>query len=196
MTEVGDATERDRHLGILLSLIAALRDKDSWSGVTVIQKSVYMLQAMLGVDLGFKFVLYRYGPFARDLIGALNGMQADELVFLQRQGSHYGPKYALDELGRTLREGFSAQVAPYADQIAFVAEKLGDKDVKVLERLCTALFVTREFEKAGKTVSPDQRAKRLREYKPHIPENFALAAIREIDAMGREAEQKGLVLTG
>ncbi|MCL6557372.1 MAG: hypothetical protein K6U74_00970, partial [Firmicutes bacterium] len=52
---------------LLLSLVKAMESQGSWCGETHIQKCSYFLQAMLGVPLGFEFILYKHGPFSFDL---------------------------------------------------------------------------------------------------------------------------------
>ncbi len=190
-----NAVEHAKRLSILLKLIDQLRDKKSWGGVTEVQKSTYMLQSMMGVPLHFKFFLYHYGPYSRELMGELNGLRADELVRLRRDGSHYGPKYAVDEQGRNLMEDFREETEKYAGHIEFIAETFGSKGIQWLERVCTAFYVTCELEDGEKPSDKQIRAGLLKKYKPHIPDKFINQALDEIDSIRQQASEKGLILT-
>ena len=58
------------------------------------------------------------------------------------------------------------------------AEVLGAKGSAELERLGTALYVTRRTE-SGATV--DERSERMTELKPHIARDSARAAVQDVD---------------
>jgi 16S rRNA A1518/A1519 N6-dimethyltransferase RsmA/KsgA/DIM1 with predicted DNA glycosylase/AP lyase activity len=73
----------------------------------------------------------------------------------------------------------------YARQIAVVGEELGSARVTELERLATALFVTRR-ELLDSSV--ETRSKRINELKPHITVNEAREALIEVDRFIKQAE--------
>ncbi len=70
----------------------------------------------------------------------------------------------------------------YKKQIRFVAEKLGNKDVRALERFATAIYVTLDLD-----TPPDQRAAKINELKPHVSIPEAEQAVREADEFLKEA---------
>jgi len=72
--------------------VQALWDKGSWAGETHIQKAAYFLQELFGVPLGFRFMLYWYGPFPFDLRDELTGLRGDGLLCLRPQ-QPYGTRY-------------------------------------------------------------------------------------------------------
>ena len=63
-------------------------------------------------------------------------------------------------------------------RFCFVAKKLGGSDVGELERLATAFYITEQMEKDA---SPEERAVRLTEVKPHITRDSAVAAVAAVD---------------
>ena len=69
--------------------------------------------------------------------------------------------------------------------ISFVARKFGPKGVKDLEKISTALYVTKDLQGSG----CGERARRITELKPHIPYNEAEGAVRFVDEMIAEAER-------
>jgi len=77
----------------------------------------------------------------------------------------------------------------FQQQIDFTAEKLAGKNVAALERLATALYVSRETGAAGIS-----RAQRIHTVKPHVSLPEAEAAVKEIDAISEEAVRSGLIV--
>ena len=75
--------KRLQQAAILVSLIEALEKKDSWCGETNVQKATYFLQELFGVPLGFKFILYKYGPYSFDLSEKLTYLCADSILDLE-----------------------------------------------------------------------------------------------------------------
>ena len=73
----------------------------------------------------------------------------------------------------------------YGPALDWVADQLGDRGVMDLERLATALWVTREL---GREMPVADRATRLHGVKPHVPIPDAADAVREVDEMLAAAE--------
>jgi hypothetical protein len=174
---------------IVLRLAREMRDHGNWCGETHIQKAVYFLQDLAGSGTGFDYVLYKHGPFSFDLRDHLTGMRANELLELQVQPQPYGPKLAPTALASRMEEKFPRTLTENAGRIDFVAGVVGDKGVSDLERLATALFITRR-EMPGAPIA--DRAARLNEVKPHVSVATAEAAVEEIDRLILHARETGL----
>lgn len=175
--------DRLRRAAVLTRLIESLRAHGSWCGETHVQKSTFFLQGLMEVPLGFDFILYKHGPFSFDLRDELTGLRADELIRLEPQWP-YGPRIGPTNRTENIQRIYSKTLGKYQDRIGFVAEKLGNKGVADLERLATALFVTR---RAEADASVDERSKKLTDLKPHISAESARAAIEEVDRIVEEA---------
>jgi hypothetical protein len=171
---------------ILTELTDQMAARGSWCGETHLQKSAFFLQELLGVPMEFEFTLYKYGPYSFDLGDELTALQADELLALKMRHRGYGPSYETTETSRVLRTRFPVTLGKFHDEISFVARTFGEKGVVELERLATALFVTREN---PQTTSVDARARRLHQLKPHVSIQHANAAIAEFDAIAAEARE-------
>jgi len=178
--------KRLERAALLSSLGKELIDNGSWCGETHLQKAVYMLQEIFTVPTGFDFVLYKYGPFSFELRDELGSMLADGLLQLAPV-QPYGPRLIPTDRSGQLEKQFSKAVAKFHGPVSFCAQRLGSLDVAELEKLATALYVTREY---GKNLKAKQRAKRLNELKPHIDSNDALDAIVAIDELLAEVEKK------
>jgi len=135
------------------------------------------------IPLGFDFILYKHGPFSFDLRDELTGMRADNLISLESQFP-YGPRFALTEQSEYLQTVFSKTLKIYDADISFVAEKLGSMGVAELERLATALFITKRVPPG---TSVGTRADELTRRKPHIPPDASIAAMQAADRIIQEA---------
>ena len=85
-----------------------------------------------------------------------------------------------------LQGRFPKTLGRYAAKIDFVCDRFADKGVGELERLATALWVTRREETDG---SIGQRAKKLNALKPHVSIDEAKVAIAKMDKVIAEAEE-------
>lgn len=177
--------KRMQRAAVLVSLVKALKTQDSWCAETNVQKSCFFLQELTGVPLDLEFVLYKYGPYSFELTDELNAMRADSLLTLRIRDPRYGPCYVPGDLADSLLQRYPKTVTTYAGQVAFVAQRLGNKGVADLERVATALYVRKKAENAD----VNQRAGRISELKPHIAMSDAKAAVREVDEMSAKAEQ-------
>lgn len=179
--------DRLRRDAVLIRLIEELHEHGSWCGETHIQKATYFLEEMLAVDVGFDFILYKHGPFSFDLRDELTAMRADGFVRLRIQDPCYGPSIVPSEAAESLKRRFPKTLRRYEHRIGFVAERFGGKTVTELERLGTALYVSR---KLGSDADVSTRAQRIHALKPHVSVDQAQEAVRTVDEWQQEAEER------
>lgn len=163
---------------IVLQLGNAMRSKGSWMGETHLQKGTFFLEEMTGVPLGFKFILYKHGPFSFDLREFLSYMDSEGFLRWQAAQPPYGPSIEEGDMSSSLLEQYGSAAKRYRAQIAFVANSLGSKNVSELERIATALYVTKRENLAG-----NMRVNRIKELKPHIEITKIQEAVSEFDEM-------------
>jgi uncharacterized protein YwgA len=175
--------KRLQRAAVLLSLIEKLKEKGSWCGETHIQKGTYLLQEMLGVPLEMEFVLYKHGPYSFDLNEQLAWFKADGILEEEVMPYPYGPKIAPGKLAEQIRTKYPKTRSQYDSQVRFVADHLGDSKVAVLERIATALYVTKE----NPENDVNSRAQHLTALKPHVSIEDAREAVEQIDMMMSEA---------
>jgi hypothetical protein len=169
---------------VLTELARQLRAQGSWCGETHLQKATYFLQDLLGVPVGVEFILYKHGPYSFDLTEELTWLQAKYLLEKDFRSPGYGPGLVPTEASEDLRKRHPFTLSRYGRQVEFISRALGTKGVADLEKLATALYVTREL---GGRADAARRAARLHELKPHVPIEDALAAVAEFDQINREA---------
>jgi uncharacterized protein YwgA len=172
---------------VLLSFIKCLQEHGCWCGETHIQKGTYLFQEVLEVPLSFEFILYKHGPYSFDLKDGLTALMADGLLEVKPRPP-YGPSLLLGENCQGLLQRFPRSSQQYHQQAEFVANRVASRDVRVLERLATAVFVTRKELPAG---TIEERAAKLHELKPHVPLDLAHEAILEADKLIAEAASVG-----
>lgn len=171
--------QQAKKTSLVLDLIDSLKTNGSWCGETHIQKAVFFLQELTGVPTGFEFILYKHGPFSFDLRDELSSMQADDLLKIKLQPYPYGPSLEPTDASLELRKRFPVTRRQYKRVIDFVAENLGELGVAELERIATALYVTRQ---TGE-VDSKTRADSLCRLKPHVSYDKALKAVEDLDQL-------------
>ncbi|SHF13520.1 hypothetical protein SAMN02745206_01414 [Desulfacinum infernum DSM 9756] len=177
--------DRLKRAALITRLLQNLRDKGSWCGETHAQKAAFFAQHLMEVPLEFDFILYKHGPFSFDLRDELTSLRADGLIQLVPRWP-YGPTIKPTDLAEKLQNNYTKTLKQHEKKIAFVADKLGAKGVADLERLATALYVTKQ---KRTDEQPEKRAKKLSELKPHIRIDQAQAAIDELDQIIKEAQE-------
>lgn len=174
--------ERLQIASLIIGLLEKLRKNGSWCGETHLQKSIYFLQELTGVQMGFDFILYKHGPFSFDLRDELTAMRADRLIEHVFQPAPYGPSLRTSKSGLNVYKHFPKTVKRYSRELDFVADNLGDKGVGELERMGTAWYVMQEKPDAD----IQSRAEYLNELKPHVSVQDALHALREVERIKEE----------
>ncbi len=177
--------DRLQRAAILTELMDQLHRHGSWCGETHVQKAVYFLQEILGVPTAFEYILYKYGPYSFDLAEDLTALRADYLIEFDHRSPGYGPALVPTRWSSELRSRYPKTLDKYRQAIQSVAQALGSKDVKELEKLATALYVTRQL---GDPSDTESRARRLCELKPHVRLEDARAAVEEFDRIAAEAK--------
>jgi len=172
---------------VILALLKELRERDSWCGETHVQKSAHFLQDGLGVPLETEFVMYKHGPFSFELRELLGELRTSHLLEVELKPP-YGPRLKPTASGFALMDRFPNTISRYSRQVKFVADKLGPRDVLALEKIGTALYVTRQLP----TATQKQRADEIRQLKPRVDKLTALAALREVADLLAEASSSGI----
>ena len=165
---------------LICSLVKAMREEESWVGETHIQKCVYFLQEMLRVPVGYDYILYKHGPYCFDLQRELAVMRSRRQLNVESRFP-YGPSIRLGPRGEVNLD----RVRQHSDAVRFVAGTFSTRDVRELERLSTALFVTAQ--NPGSAYS--HVVSQMRQIKPHIDDAKARQAVNEITQLRTAAER-------
>ena len=173
---------------VVARLVKNMRANEGWAGETHIQKALFFLQELLQVPSGYHFVLYKHGPYSFDLNDDL-GMMLTNVILALEPRPPYGPSFGLGDIGDKVIQQRVQAVDQYSGQLEFIVDTLGTKDVRELERLGTALLLKKGLP------SFDQMtlASKIVELKPHVPEDLAFDAVREVAKIEKDAKAKGLI---
>jgi hypothetical protein len=171
---------------VLISLTRRLREHGSWAGETHVQKATYLVGELLDVPLDFPFILYKHGPFSFELRDELGSMQSDRLLTREAQPPPYGPRLLATPRGEELEARFPKTMAKYGPRLDWIAGQLSDSRVLELERLATAMWVTRQDDIDDSVIA---RAQAVNEIKPHVSVEEAVEAVEKIDELGAKAQE-------
>jgi hypothetical protein len=106
-------------------------------------------------------------------------MRSDGLISRTVDDPRYGPRLTITPRGEQLEQSLATTLTRYAGDLDWIADVLNRRGVVELERLATAMWMTRHHE--GSTA--ERRAEALVEVKPHFSFEQALAAVEEIDQL-------------
>lgn len=171
---------------LIADLLTKLKENGSWCGETHLQKAFFILQDITKSNFGYKFVLYKHGPYSFELNNELNAMLASDILELQVRKESYGPSYIVTPFGNRVLEMHRENIDRYLPVNKFIAEWFKSSDVRQLERVATAYYVTKKNPRDPAT----ERAKKLNSLKPHVDIQLAEQAIRLVDEKRNEAKQQ------
>lgn len=164
---------------VLLKLANALKKRGSWCGETHLQKASYFLEELAEIPLELDFILYKHGPFSFELRDELTAMRADGLMEIHIQPPPYGPSLVTTAGAEKLMAHWPQTLEYHKERIEFITSHLGPLGVTELERLATALYVTKE----GNSIDADARSVRIHQLKAHVSLAEAKNAVERVDKM-------------
>lgn len=170
---------------LLIARLAQLAPGGSM-GRTALMKWFYFLQTLRAVPLPYRFTLYSYGPFDRDVLYDLavaeNLGLVKENVVLYPQGYGYQIRLAEgEETARALEQ--SDLLKKYADDIAWVMDRFGTSAAAQLELAATIIYTDRENHDNGASPTAESHAQAVAEVKPRFDRGTIL---HEIEALRNE----------
>lgn len=165
-----------REAAIVATIVDRVAKLQRFCGETFLQKSAFFLKELFGLPLSAQFRLYHFGPFSFDFRDQLYGMEADDFVKIRPH--EYGATYVPGERFALLQSHFVDAISENELQIEFAVRELSKLNVKDLEALATALYVTKR--QPGQSV--EVRAQELHEIKKHVEMAKARKSIEQVDA--------------
>ncbi len=167
-------TEKWDQYGLMAELALKLEGVSPQFGKTVLQKLVYILQAVYRVPCGYDYILYNYGPYSEELADDLSFFASMDGVRVEwGQGPGYKIKKAVKAAHfRERGKGFLTQ---YASQIEDVIKEFGDMNAKELELRSTIIYVSKE-----EPLEKKDLLNRVKEIKPHFTDSEIDKAYQEL----------------
>ncbi len=162
---------------LVVKLAKNLRARGRWCGETHLQKAMYILQDLSKSNFGYKYVIYKHGPYSFELNNELAAMRSANIFEFQFPKEGYGPSIVATKFGERVYEVNEENIRAYAPVVEFLANWFATSDVRHLEKVATAYFVTLK----NPRVPASERAKKLNSLKPHVDILSAEEAVRIVD---------------
>lgn len=148
-------------------------------GKTKLQKLVYLLRELKGVQVGYDFRFYNYGPYSDGLSGDLGYLQSlGGVKVTYDPGVNMYDIVAGDKAG--VLEGKAAEfLRENREALDDVINQFGRRQAKDLELISTIVFVAKSgLRQEGELV------KKVKELKPKFTESEITAALSELNEKG------------
>ncbi len=153
-------------------------------GKTALQKMVFLLQETYGVDCGYDFTLYSYGPFDSQLLGDLDLVESWGCVKVENaKSSMAGFQIVPTEEANKIRDKAASFLDSEATQTAIksLINDYGEKSARELELRATLIYVDKDWQlKNGRLPSRDELYKTVHEIKPKFSNEDMNSAIDEL----------------
>lgn len=163
-----------------------LRARGSWCGETHLQKALYILQDMSKSSFGYKFVIYKHGPYSFELNNELAAMRAANILEFVFPREGYGPRIVTTAFGDRVLQANEENIRGFEPLIDFLSDWFATSDVRHLERVATAYYITQKNPRAPAL----SRAQKLNSLKPHVDIHAAEEAVRIVDEKRKLAKNK------
>jgi uncharacterized protein YwgA len=147
---------------------------------------MFILQDIAKANFGYKFIIYKHGPYSFDLSNELTEMRASGILELSFLKDGYGPSVRVTEFGERVFNVNKENVEKYDPAAQFLAEWFSASDVRHLERIATAYFVTAKNPRDPAI----ERARKLNSLKPHVDMQTAEQAMRIVDEKRQEVKRQ------
>jgi uncharacterized protein len=156
--------------GLIAELARAQKKRGLTLGKTALQKEVYFLQTLYGVDCGYEFTLYTYGPFSSLLLADLDSVSVLGGVEIEYDSGVRGYRILPGPENAKVIKSAEEFLSGIKDPIDSVIEEFGGLYAKDLELQATIVFAEREARDSGKPLTTPALADVVKGVKPHFTE--------------------------
>jgi|APThiThiocy_cv2_1041547.scaffolds.fasta_scaffold43323_2 uncharacterized protein YwgA len=156
-----------------LAVIAALASKLNESlGRTALMKLIFFLQARRGIDLGYSFRLYNYGPYDSQVIGDLKIAESLGIVVSKEFSWSGGSGYTigLGSNALALLEKSKKELLEIETSIDWVVAEFGRRSAADLEIASTIVFADDACLEENRSQSIGDLVSAVHSIKPHHSE--------------------------
>lgn len=172
-----------------ISLISKIVMQKPSLGKTAMMKSIYILQQVYKVPLGYDYQIYTYGPYSSEVMEDIEFAVVFDAIRMEtiQYPSHY--------LGYQLKPTEKTEVViqkeldfldVYDHSISEVMDEFGDKTAKELELSSTIIYIYNNSYQNGWSSSKDYVSERVQKIKPHF-------SMEQIQAEYDKLEKSGIL---
>jgi uncharacterized protein YwgA len=179
-----DETQPWVRLAALVALIEASPTKTL--GRTSIVKLPYLLQELQGIDLGYSFRMYTYGPYDAEVLNDISSAESLAAVSVKTvvYPRGYGYEIRVEAGAEAIKARALSWLQTHHESIAAVASEFGGQSAAELELVSTIVYLDREARQGEETQTPDTLARKVLAIKPHFSQATILSRIAGLRAKG------------
>jgi len=169
------------HYGLIAELAQRVSERDLSLGKTALQKHVYFLQTVHGVDCGYDFRLYTYGPFSAELLSDLDTVSGLGGVQVTYDGALAGYRITPGPRSSDVRAHAAEFLSMASEPIDRVLDEFGRLTARDLELQATIVYAEREArETSGKSPEASSIVAVVGDLKPHFSVDQIRAALETL----------------
>jgi len=166
---------------LIAELALRLQGKSRQFGKTSLQKMIYLLQELTEMPPDYKFSLYTHGPFAAQLLGDLDLVEALGAVKVQYVLSGYGGyQISPGTESKPIRDKAAVFLTKIQGAIDRVVDDFGAFSAKELELRSTIVYLDREMKRSKKDPGRSQFIGLVKRVKPRFSEEAIAEALDEL----------------
>jgi uncharacterized protein len=173
----------DRY-AVIVEFAERLQKKGMNLGKTALQKHVYFLQTLFGIDCGYEFTLYTYGPFSSDLLSDLDVVDQMGGVDAEYDPSVSGYRIQPGQNAADIKKLAKPFIETASKAIDEVINNFGSFNARELELRATIVYAEKELEDSSRSVEEGDLVKAVRELKPYFSDVTVRNAIEKLSEKG------------
>ena len=163
-------------------LTALVKRAPKSPGRTALMKFAYLLQAVRGVPLGYRFRLYNYGPYDEQVLADAReattaGLLKSQLVTYPHG---YGYEFSLGDADQPENEFTGDVLARYSNDIDWVISNFGSDSASRLELVSTLVFALCD---KNRKLERSELIDKVHEIKPHFSKEAIGATADQIEGI-------------
>lgn len=172
-----------KRYALIAELVKRLDDVSPQLGKTALQKLVFLLQAVYGIDCGYDFELYSYGPFDSRLLGDLDlvehwGCVSVQSVNASLDGYRIRPAEHVEFIRAKASDFLDAPQTQ--DALSSLVSTYGRMRAKDLELRATTVYVERNLQRKGESPTRADICRLVGEIKPRFSKGEIEMAVDEL----------------
>ena len=150
---------------LIIYLTRKLQDKSPQLGKTALQKFIFLLQELEGVNCGYDFILYNYGPYDPQIQIDLSVVKNLKGVIVKDSFFGLGYEITPGPKAEDIRKKGQSFLDSFSKQIDHIVDIFGNYPAKFLGLIAIIIYVLKEN---SKVIDLKYLKKTIKEIKPHF----------------------------
>jgi uncharacterized protein YwgA len=166
---------------VILKLAKLYKEKEGWVlGKTALQKLVFFLQEVRGVELGYDYTLYTFGPFSSTLAADLDFANMMDVVDVTYHSDLGGYEIVASKEGLAVERHAKQWLKSVNSDLEAVFEGFGRFGTRALELRATIAYVAKDALARQRALTDDRLVRIVHDLKPHFDPDTIRAALEEL----------------